>query len=201
MSDVNSKHVKPVIEIAVAMFRERGYENVSVNDICREAGIARSTFYTMFSGKKAIIDKILSDVRLDRDDFFGEFIAAANDFERMWILCLRYLAVAISFGPELTGTLFRLELMGELDILDTVHTIDEWFVTLTKNAQSAGVILGTDPPEMLAPLGVDIAYYTTYEWCKRGGSFDLRKTVRRRAEAVYAIAPEHRMSDEELEKL
>ena len=201
MSDVNSKHVKPVIEIAVAMFRERGYENVSVNDICREAGIARSTFYTMFSGKKAIIDKILSDVRLDRDDFFGEFIAAANDFERMWILCLRYLAVAISFGPELTGTLFRLELMGELDILDTVHTIDEWFVTLTKNAQSSGVILGTDPPEMLAPLGVDIAYYTTYEWCKRGGSFDLRKTVRRRAEAVYAIAPEHRMSDEELEKL
>ena len=201
MADNNSKNSKLIIDAAVKLFRERGYENVSVNDICKEAGIARSTFYLTFAGKKEIIDKILSDVRLDRDDFFGDFIAAENDFERMWILCCRYLSVAMSFGPELTGTLLRLELMGELDVMDTVHTIDEWFIKMTRNAQKAGVILSKDAPEMLAPLGVDIAYYTTYEWCKRRGSFNLKQTVRRRAEATYGLAPQWRMSEEEWKKL
>ena len=201
MAEANKKNAKQIIDAAVKLFREHGYENVSVNDICKEAGIARSTFYLTFASKKEIIDKILSDVRLDRDDFFGDFIAAENDFERMWILCCRYLAVTINFGPELAGALFRLELLGELDIMDTVHTVDEWFVQLTKNCQRAGVIMSNEPPEMLAPLGVDIAYYTTYEWCKRKGSFNLRQVVRRRAEALYELAPEWRMSEEEFAKL
>lgn len=201
MAETGTKHAKLIIDAAVKLFRERGYENVSVNDICKETGIARSTFYLTFAGKKEIIDKILSDVRLDREDFFGDFIAAENDFERMWILCCRYLAVALSFGPEMTGTLLRLELMGELDIMDTVHTVDEWFIQLTKNCQKAGIVLSHEPPEVLAPLGVDAAYYTTYEWCKRKGKFNLRQVVRRRAEALYQLAPEWRMSEEEWNKL
>ncbi len=197
--DDNSK--KRITEHAVRLFRERGYENVSVNDICKAAGIARSTFYLTFSGKKDIIEKMLADVRLNRDEIFSEFISAKNDFERMWILCCRYLAVAETNGPEVTGALLRLDLMCEINILDGVHTVDDWFVQMTRNAMNAGVLLSPDPPEVIAPIGVDIAYYTTYEWCKRKGSFNLRQAVRRRAEAVYNIAPQYRMSDEELAHL
>ncbi len=194
-------NAKLIIDAAIKLFRERGYEAVTVNDLCKEAGIARSTFYLTFAGKKEVIDKILADVRLDRDDFFGDFIAAENDFERMWIFCCRYLSVAIKFGPELTGTLLRLELMGEIDIMDTVHSVDEWFIRMTKNGQKAGVILSTEAPEMLAPRGVDEAFYTTYEWCKRKGSFNLKQVVRRRAETLYSLAPQWRMSEEDWAKL
>lgn len=198
MSESTKKHITGQ---AVRLFREKGYENVSVNDICKAAGIARSTFYLTFSGKKDIIEKMLSDVHLSRDEFFSDFIAAKNDFERMWILCCRYLYVAESNGPEVTGALFRLDLMNEINILDAVHSVDEWFVQMTENAQNSGVILSTEPAGTLAPLGIDIAYYTTYEWCRRKGVFNLRRVVRRRAEAVYCIAPEYRMTDEELERL
>lgn len=186
---------------AVALFRKLGYEKTTVNDICREVDIARSTFYLNFAGKKEIIGKILSDARLDREDFFDDFISAANDFERMWILCNRFLTVAIEFGPELTGALFRLELLQELDILDSTHKVDEWMIQLAANCQKAGVILNSEPAEVLAPIGVDIAYYTTYEWCKKKGAFPLRQAVRRREEAMYILVPECRMSDEELDRL
>lgn len=192
---------KLITEQAVKLFREKGYENVSVNDICKAANIARSTFYLTFSGKNDIIDKMLSDVKLNRDEFFGDFIAARNDFERMWILCCRYLAVAESNGPEVTGALLRLDLMEKINILDSVHSVDAWFIQMTENAQNSGVILSHESPETLAPLGIDIAYYTTYEWCKRKGSFNLRQVVRRRAEAVYGIAPEYRMPEEEFSRL
>ncbi|MDO4815979.1 MAG: TetR/AcrR family transcriptional regulator [Bacillota bacterium] len=201
MSEASTKFQKTIMEAAIKLFKEKGYESVSVNDICKKAEIARSTFYINFSGKKDIIDMILNDVRLDRDDFFGDFVAAENDFERMWMLCNRYLTVAIDFGPELTGALFRLELMGELDVLDTTHKVDEWMIKLAVNSQKAGVILNSEPAEKIAPLGVDIAYYTTYEWCKRKGNFNLRQVIRRREESMYNLAPEYRMSDEELAKL
>lgn len=201
MSEASTKFQKNIIESAIKLFKEKGYEAVSVNDICKAANIARSTFYLNFAGKKDIIDVILNDVRHDRDDFFGDFVAAANDFERMWILCNRYLTVAINFGPELTGALFRLELMGEVDVLDTTHKVDEWMIQLTANCQKANVVLSSEPAEIIAPLGVDIAYYSTYEWCKRKGEFNLRQVVRRRAEAIYNLAPEYRMSDKELAKL
>lgn len=201
MLNETAKLQNRIIAAAVALFRKLGYEKTTVNDICREADIARSTFYLNFAGKKEIIGKILSDARLDREDFFDDFISAANDFERMWILCNRFLTVAIEFGPELTGALFRLELLQELDILDSTHKVDEWMIQLAANCQKAGVILNSESAEVLAPIGVDIAYYTTYEWCKKKGAFPLRQAVRRREEAMYILVPECRMSDEELDRL
>lgn len=201
MSDKSSKHIKPITESALRLFRERGYENVSVNDICAAAGIARSTFYLAFSNKKQIVDKLIADARLDREEFFGDFVVAENDFERMWILCNRYLTVAMEFGPEMTATLFSLELMGELNILDLTHQVDEWMIQLCRNAQRAGVILSPEPAEIIAPMGVSMAYYTTYEWAFRRGSFNLRQMTRRRAEALFNLAPTYRMSDEALGRL
>lgn len=201
MTDTRSKHTKAIIDAALRLFREKGYENVSVNDICAQAGIARSTFYLNFSNKREIIDKVIADARLDREEFFGDFVAASNDFERMWILCDRYLTVAIEFGPELVATLFSLELMGEIDILDLTHQVDEWMIKLCGNAQKAGIILSPEPAGIMAPCGVSMAYYTTYEWAKRKGSFDLRQVTRRRSEALLNVAQEYRMSDEELNRL
>ena len=201
VAEGNSNHVKVICAAALKLFQKNGYDDVSVNDICKEAGIARSTFYLTFSNKKEIVSKLLDDARLNREDFFGEFVEADNDFERMWILCNRYLDVVIDFGPELTATVLELELMGELNIIDLVHRVDEWMIKLCRNAQKAGIILSPEPAEVIAPLSVSTAYYTTYEWAQKRGSFDLRQMTRVRAEAVLNLAPQYRMSDAELKKL
>ena len=188
----DSKHRKEVINAALKLFREKGYENVSVNDICVQPGSARSTFYLNFSNKREVIDALVADARLDREEFFGDFVAAPNDFERMWILCSRYLTVAVEFGPELVATLFSLELMGEIDILDLTHQVDEWMIKLCSNAQKAGIIRSPEPAETLAPLGVSAAYQCTYEWAKRRGSFDLHQVTRRREECLFDLTPQYR---------
>ena len=202
MADINTAHDKLICDAALKLFREKGYDEVSVNDICREAGIARSTFYLTFPNKKEIVVRLLDDARLNREDFFGDFVEADNDFERMWILCNRYLTVVLEFGPELTATIFELELMGELNCIDLVHKIDEWMIKLCRNAQKAGIILCPEPAEIIAPLSVSTAYYTTYEWAqRRGKDFDLRQVTRVRAEAVLNVAQQYRMSEDELKKL
>ncbi len=46
-----------ISETAMALFKERGYTNVKVKEICKAAGISLGTFYHYFSSKDSIIDE------------------------------------------------------------------------------------------------------------------------------------------------
>ena len=201
MSFQESKHAALIVDTAVALFKKNGYENVSVNEICKTAGLSRSSFYSAFSGKQDIIEYVLAKAKTDETTVLNHFMDAKNDFERMWILCDRYLAIAYHFGPALTGALLRLELLGELDILTQIHAADDWFVRLMRNCQQTGVILSTEPAERMAPMGVDNVYQVTYDWCRRGGDFSLRREARIRSEMFYNVAPEYRWTPEQLESV
>lgn len=196
-----SKHAELIVDTAVALFKKNGYENVSVNEICKAAGLSRSSFYSAFSGKQDIIEYVLAKAKTDETTVLNRFMDAKNDFERMWVLCDRYLAVAYQFGPALTGALMRLELRGELDILKQLHAADDWFIRLMRNCQQTGVILSREPAERMAPMGVDNVYMVTYDWCRRGGDFSLRREARIRSEIFYNIAPEYRWTQAQLESV
>ena len=49
-----------IMDVALHMFSERGYEAVSVRDICGEVGIKESTLYYHFKNKKDILDSLIA---------------------------------------------------------------------------------------------------------------------------------------------
>ncbi|HJK91541.1 MAG TPA: TetR/AcrR family transcriptional regulator [Polyangiaceae bacterium LLY-WYZ-15_(1-7)] len=54
-----------LIEAGLQLFLERGVENVPIDDIAREAGMAKGNFYRYFDDKGALVDAILGDVAAD----------------------------------------------------------------------------------------------------------------------------------------
>ena len=48
-----------VLRSALRVFAEKGYHAASIDDIIREAGIARGTFYLYFENKRAIFEELL----------------------------------------------------------------------------------------------------------------------------------------------
>ena len=200
MSISQSKHLQTIVDVAVQLFRKYGYENVSVNEICKKADISRSSFYATFSSKKDIIEHVITQARRDEPALLSRFVDAKNDFERMWILCDRYLQVVLTLGPELTGTLLRLELMGEIDMIGMAREGNDMFIRLYRNAQQAGVILSREPAERMAPIGPDAVYLITYDWARQKGRFSLRAKARQTSEMIYNVAPEYRWTEEQLEQ-
>lgn len=193
-----TKHTDHILETAIRLFRRDGYEKVSVNEICQEAGISRSSFYCAFSAKRDIIQCLITRAQADQALTLEHFVHADNDFERMWVLCDRYLELAKELGPELMGTLMRLELAGEMDCLSEVHSVDNWLIRLTRNCQASGIMRNTDPAEKLVPMAVDLVYQVCYSWCSTRGSFSLRARARERSEIFYGVAPEYRWTAEQL---
>ena len=48
-----------IMDVALRMFSERGYEAVSIRDICGDVGIKESTLYYHFKNKKDILDSLI----------------------------------------------------------------------------------------------------------------------------------------------
>ena len=148
-----------IADAAVGLFRDRGYETVSVGDICAAAGVARSSFYRAFSCKNDIIRRLFEHTDANSIVSVEELLAAENDFDRMWIIGDRYISLSRSLGPELSNTFMCMTARGEIDLLALGHSVDSWFIRLTRNCQKTGIIRSKEPAELLGPLMVDMVYH------------------------------------------
>ncbi len=192
MSIFTSKNTDAIVSAALELFRQRGYVNVSVSDICRTANVPRSSFYSIFAGKEEIITHLMRNLKEDQQSVFSEFLSAKNDLDRIWMLYDRYLSLAVEFGPELTATLLSLELQKPVGVFEFFGAFNEWFVKLIANCQAAGLIRNRNKPEEIVVLGVRIAVGVAFEWCHSGGSFDLREQAISEHESLYDVPPEYR---------
>ena len=57
----HNERKQEIIDTALKIFIRKGYEKSSVNDILREIGIAKGTFYHYFKAKEEVLDAIIAD--------------------------------------------------------------------------------------------------------------------------------------------
>ena len=186
-----------IADAAVGLFRDRGYETVSVGDICAAAGVARSSFYRAFSCKNDIIRRIFEHTDANSIVSVEELLAAENDFDRMWIIGDRYISLSRSLGPELSNTFMCMTARGEIDLLALGHSVDSWFIRLTRNCQKTGIIRSSEPAELLGPLMVDMVYHERYVWGMRKGNYPIRARARLVTETLVNLAPEYRWTEQQ----
>ena len=168
-----------IADTAMELFRKKGYESVSVNSICEQAGVSRVTFYSIFSNKDQII---------------GFIIAAENDFERVMILFNYYVELSERGGYQLMLELLKAELERSIGIMDAVYVFNDWFVKLIGNCQKSGIIRNKGNAAELVSLGIQVAISAQYEWCRRKGAFSYREKTRKDMEILYDVAPAYRKS-------
>ena len=197
MQDLSHKVKENIAKCAIELFKSEGYDGVSVNEICEKANVSRSVFYTMFKGKRGILDYVVSKPQQNDDEGFRRFADAENDFERIWQLFERFISIALDFGPKLTSRLFIMQFESPQGIRDAVHALDDLFATLAKNCAKNGIIETEEPPELLSRIATDLIIHELYVWCSQNGNFSLRERARQYAEIAYHVKPQYRMTPEQ----
>ena len=197
MQDLSHKVKENIAKCAIELFKSEGYDSVSVNEICEKANVSRSVFYTMFKGKRGILDYVVSKPQQNDDEGFRRFADAENDFERIWQLFERFISIALDFGPKLTSRLFIMQFESPQGIRDAVHALDDLFATLAKNCAKNGIIETEEPPELLSRIATDLIIHELYVWCSQNGNFSLRERARQYAEIAYHVKPQYRTTPEQ----
>lgn len=197
MQDLSHKVKENIAKCAIELFKSEVCDSVSVNEICEKANVSRSVFYTMFKGKRGILDYVVSKPQQNDDEGFRRFADAESDFERIWQLFERFIFIALDFGPKLTSRLFIMQFESPQGIRDAVHALDDLFATLAKNCAKNGIIETEEPPELLSRIATDLIIHELYVWCSQNGNFSLRERARQYAEIAYHVKPQYRMTPEQ----
>lgn len=188
----NNKNI--VMATALGLFTERGYDNVSVKDICEAANIPRSSFYLLFADKADIMTHLLQSVKQNFYQEMPEFIRAENDFERIWFLTNSYVKYAELFGLEIIKQYFIMEIKGITQFFRIIEDFSDWLIQLLTNCQHQGIIRNMTDPLILLPMQYNLCKAQLLDWVCKNGSFPLQATMRSTLENFLDVAPEYRQS-------
>lgn len=177
---------KKLYASAEKLFRKDGYETVSIDDIAKDAGVAKGSFYVHFESKDALIAMLITEYVVNADHGYKEFLEAFPDhmpFEEVVLSLIGKIAEVISekVGAENMKLLYRVQLGKELKESPAASYQRELYKlflsVLEKGVQenrceSCLSLEDTAKHLVIAYRGV------VYEWCMRYPDADLQTLAR-----------------------
>ncbi|MEA4854411.1 MAG: TetR/AcrR family transcriptional regulator [Christensenella sp.] len=186
---------KKIKEIAIELFREKGFENVTLGEICQKSGINKHTFYYYFKSK----DDLLKDFyHFPRDigmEYFIQILNAPNYAEQLWLSYKPFLDHIIACGIEIQRQLFIKNIIHDVGTFQEAPPHIEHIkmqAGIIQKGQEAKEIQNSSDPLVLCRLMHQIFISTLLMWCIRNGEFDLRAFTRASIESMLDIKPELR---------
>lgn len=92
--EIDNQKLQQIYESAKSMFMRYGFKRVSIEEICREAGVSKMTFYKFFSNKfdllKFILENITSESLAEYRDILKQDIPYAEKVTQMIQMKLKY---------------------------------------------------------------------------------------------------------------
>lgn len=168
---------------AMELFREKGYDRVSVDEIVRKAGTAKGTFYIYFSSKADIITEMLRQY----DDYYDQVAAGLDPSWSVEHRLGHMIQASCRFTQEVIGldlirVLYTKEVSGagrEVQELNEERALFRILVGLLEEGQGTGVCRSTLPAQELAMLILRGIRATFFEWCCQSGALDLTEEAMR----------------------
>ena len=184
---------RSLLNSAFALFAERGYERVTVEDITKHAGVSKGTFYFHFSAKEAV----LTEYFLQIDDLYAESYSRMSKNQTTEKKLLRMVDILCAFcadqcGVEFLRVIYAHQLLHLHPDVSALHRPERKIIPILCEIAEDGKERGEMPKEtdneLFAKEIMHLAHGIVYDWCAENGSFDLKKEGRRVFEQTLRMA-------------
>ena len=183
-----SKNRDRILESARLCFSQKAFEQVTIKEICVQAGVANSTFYYHFKTKEELMDFLrTNDAHPLQEELLG-VIAAPDLLEQAVSACAMCATRAQRSGCTLTAQYYKRRLSSgdEEEAMRRVHLQEyETARILIRRAQEAGKIARLFTADELAKTAILLSSGVVVDWCATGGAYDLQQEVRRRLKMLF----------------
>lgn len=190
MSDKSTKDF--IIETANKLFLEKGYQNVTVVDICEACSISKTTFYYHIKSKEDIILRFYDSVTHNISQYLMSILAMDNYWEQLMACFESLVAEAYKYGTDFFSQMMISNLKEDYGSYDFRDELTKVAVMIIKKGQEAGQIRNKNNAEDLYKASAYVFLGHEVTWCIKKGKFDWYKEIRRTLENIYDVAPEFR---------
>ena len=170
---------RKIFNTAALLITEKGFDNVIVEEICKQSGVAKGLFYHYFNSKADIVIETYMDVD---NKFSAEVMAlpATTPYDRVIYAVSFQARYAKAKGLEFVKQIYKHQ-------LDTGTSFfiseDRAFFRLIRDAiregQQKNQLRSDFSAEVLTRLVLSISRGITYDWCLHDGDYDIEEVMRR----------------------
>ena len=169
---------------AMALFAERGFDAVTIEQICDAADVARTTFFLHFGSKDALLteyarlalDEIATAIRAETD---SPVAALRHALELLAERAVRHRRMVQVVVREVMG---RPEAMAEN--LEQSRDLVGLFAALVRRGQARGELRRGIDPRLAAGVVATSYLAIVGEWARHGDALDLRRGIHQALDLV-----------------
>lgn len=164
-----------IYETARHLFLENDYEKVTINDICKAAGITKSTFYYHVKSKQDIVVHYYDQIVNNLTPMLIDLLDAPNAWDQIVTLFTRLIADVQSYGAGFNSQVIAISLKENLRTFDMRQELKDIAIKIITKGQEAGEFRNPNKAEKLYEAAAFM--FTGYEvmWCVKNGDFPWRE--------------------------
>lgn len=183
-NNATKKHIK---DTAYKLFIEKGYSNVTVNDICSACGITKTTFYYHLNSKEDIVLDYYGNLTKNIIKQITVILSEESPYNQFLKIFDILLKESIKYGPDFISQMFISNLKEDYGSFNMNDELTNLAVLLISKAQENGEVKNKNTP---LDLYVTAAYaFTGLEvtWCIKNGDFDWETELKKRLNTIFNV--------------
>lgn len=184
-----NENKKNIIDTTARLIREKGYGNVTVQDICREAFVARSTFYYRFKSIDDVVDQMFKYNYILTQEHINRLNACGSPLEKLFYFHRLNLTSMVENGAALSRIILSRQMRDGQPMGTTYEYLysTNFIVPYIRQCQEQGIIRNPTPAEKLAEVVTKTMTGCVIRWTRDGVSYDLTRDCLESLKCIYCI--------------
>jgi len=169
-----------IAKAAMKLFSKKGYDHVTVDEICEKAGVAKGTFYSHFKSKEHIITEQFLTAYNDSMVMIKEVEKTSLYKDKMTELMTAVFKYVNDSGVDVMRAVYYSQLgpgKKESTIASGERELYKIAEQQVSEAQEKGEVRTDIGAEQLALTIIRSGRGIVYEWCMEDGGFDLAEAA------------------------
>lgn len=177
---------------AVRLFKEAGFANVTVDDICRAVKITKSTFYYHYKSKVELLGRFYDTAGDPSPQSLRIIAGSDNHWERYWAYMEPGLDWNMGSGPQILSQILITSLQNRISAYtgDRDSELDGVFIGIIRKGQESGQFLVRDDPAQIQRRVKALILGYSAQWCVEEGRFDFKSVLREALRSLLGVRPD-----------
>lgn len=192
MKKGNMQTKEKILVVAEKLFKEKGYHQVTVQEIADISGISKNTFYYHFKSKIDLISQVAPSIPVTLPpERMEQVLLVESYFERYWLVIEPYIYYFAENDPIFMGMLWETQFNTAKKRKHIFRPRNGNFVgmemVLLQKAQDSGEIKNSSAVADLVKICFTHIWTFGYMWIIQRGEFDLARAVRNAIEVTLDV--------------
>jgi AcrR family transcriptional regulator len=165
---------KQILDTALKLIAKCGYDNVSINAICKEVGVSIGAFYHHFSAKEDIIIEGYRQVDIFFDEYVQKKLSNMKTFDKIIAFIQYQVEYATNLGVDVISQVYKAQLHhGTKFFISEERALPRNLRNIIKEGQENNEIIIDLSAEEIERQILRLSRGLIYDWCVHNGEYDL----------------------------